>query len=481
MAKFVGREEELKKLRGLFQKDSASLAVIRGRRRIGKSRLIEEFAKNKKAFTFAGLPPNKKTTIGSQRDEFARQMTKNFGMPFVKSDDWNELFWHLDRFTNEGSIILVLDEISWMGSKDPDFLGKLKNFWDMQLSKNPKLILILCGSVSIWIEENILSHTGFLGRVSLSLLLQELPLNDCKKFWGDQQERVSSYELFRILSITGGIPKYLEEVIPKLSAEENIRKLCFQPEGLLYREFDQIFSDLFLKRSKYFKHIVEQLGSSPLSIDQLCERLSVKKGGAISKRLNELILAGFVSADATWNIKTNNTSNLKQYRIKDNYLRFYLKYILPNKEQIEKGLFQVKSMSSLQGWNSIMGLQFENLVLNNFFKLFELLDIDPNDVIQFGPFFQRQTERKKGCQIDILIQTRHKVLYICEIKFSSSELGSNVISEMKEKIANLYYPKGMSIRTVLIHVNGVNEGIEDSGLFDYVVDFSDLIGKVSQK
>ncbi len=474
MTKFFGREDELKKLKELHQKDSASLVVIRGRRRIGKSRLIEEFGKGKRTLTFAGLPPRKGTTEQSQRNAFASRMSTVLGLPPIKADDWDDLFWHLGQFTKEGSVILVLDEISWMGSKDLDFLGKLKNFWDLTLSKNPQLILILCGSVSIWIEENILSHTGFLGRVSLSFLIHELPLKDCKKFWGNQQDRVSSYEMFKLLSVTGGIPKYLEEILPILSAEENIRKLCFQPEGLLYREFEQIFSDLFKKKSEMYKRIVEHLSGPALDMDQLCVHLKVDKNGSISQFLEELILAGFVSADTTWNIKTQKSSNLKKYRLKDNYLRFYLRYILPNKDQIAQGLFQLKTASSLQGWNSIMGLQFENLVLNNFQKLFQMLEIHADDVMRFGPFFQKQTLRQKGCQIDLLIQTKYNCLYICEIKFSSSEVGTQVISEMKEKTANISLPKGMSIRPVLIHVNGVSDGVVDSGLFDYIIDFSNF-------
>lgn len=475
MTKFIGREEELKKLNGLLQKDSASFVVIRGRRRIGKSRLIEEFTKDKKTLTFAGLPPRKGTTDQSQRDDFARQMSINLGMPFVKSEDWNELFWHLIQFTKTGSVILVLDEISWMGSKDPDFLGKLKNFWDLHLSKNPKLILIVCGSISIWIEENILSHTGFLGRISLSFLLQELPLNDCKKFWGNQKDKVSAQEIFKVLSVIGGVPKYLEEILPKLSADENIRRLCFQTEGLLFREFDQIFSDLFTKRSNVFKHIVEELAGPSLTIDELCTQLKLKKGGMISEHLNQLILAGFVSSDPTWDLKTKKNSNLKKYRLKDNYLRFYLKYIFPKKDQITQGLFRLKTLDSLQGWNSIMGLQFENLVINNFHRLIQILEINPNDILLFGPFFQRKTLRQKGCQIDLLIQTKYNCLYVCEIKFSSSKLDAAIISEMNEKLTNLSLPKGTSTRTVLVHVNGVNENVTESEAIDYIIDFSDLL------
>jgi len=103
-----------------------------------------------------------------------------------------------------------------MGSHDPEFLSKLKNAWDLYFSQNPQLILVLSGSMSAWIEENILSSTGFLGRESLTLTLRELPLNVCKEFWTAYGVNATPYEMLRFLCVTGGVPRYLEEMNPKL-------------------------------------------------------------------------------------------------------------------------------------------------------------------------------------------------------------------------------------------------------------------------
>lgn len=230
---FIGRKKELEQLNRLLDKPTASLVVVKGRRRIGKSRLIQEFGKNRKMFTFSGLPPTEKITLKEQLYEFGWQLGKALGQPAFKDDDWNDLFLRLAHHTREGKVLILLDEISWMGSKDPNFLGKLKNAWDLEFKNNPNLILVLCGSVSSWIEKNIISNTGFLGRISLNLTVEELPLPDCNKFWPIFQ-RISSFEKFKTLSVTGGVPKYLEEINPKMPAEENIKNLCFEPSGLLF-------------------------------------------------------------------------------------------------------------------------------------------------------------------------------------------------------------------------------------------------------
>ena len=257
---FIGRKKELKQLKRLLEKGSASLVVLKGRRRIGKSRLIEEYGKNfTQVYIFSGLPPTPQTTLEDQLDQFGWQLGKTLDEPAFREKDWNDLFLRLARNTATGKVLILLDEISWMGSKDPNFLGKLKNAWDLQFKKNSQLIMVLCGSVSSWIEKNILSSTGFLGRISLTLTLEELPLSDCNQFWLNWVDKISAYEKFKVLAVTGGVPKYLEEIKPQLSAEENIRQLCFERAGLLFNEFDQIFSDIFAKEIRFTKRLCNPL------------------------------------------------------------------------------------------------------------------------------------------------------------------------------------------------------------------------------
>ena len=178
---FIGRETEMERLKGLLSKKSASLIVVRGRRRIGKSRLLAEFGKGMRSLFFSGNPPVRGITAQSQRELFADQLQRA-GIPGVKSDNWGDLFWHLSKHTQEGQMLIVLDEISWMEGKDSLFLGQLKTAWDMHFSKNPQLIIALCGSISSWIKKNILSSTGFVGRITIDFVLEELPLHACNAF-----------------------------------------------------------------------------------------------------------------------------------------------------------------------------------------------------------------------------------------------------------------------------------------------------------
>ncbi len=479
MTHFIGRKKELALLDSLLEKASSSLVVVKGRRRIGKSRLIEEFGKTVPSgttYVFSGTPPTDKTTLQSQLDEFGWQLGKALGQPAFKDDNWNDLFLRLAKSTRTGRVLILLDEISWMGSKDHTFLGKLKNAWDLEFKKNPKLILVLCGSVSTWIEKNILRSTGFLGRISLSLTIEELPIDDCAQFWLRQKKAVSAHEKFKVLTVTGGVPKYLEEIRPNQSAEANIRRLCFESSGLLFNEFDQIFSDLFSSRSKMYKEIVQCIADGSYEYEAIYKKLGVEKTGVISDYLEDLIKSGFVQRDYAWHLKTGKVSKLSTFRISDNYLRFYLKYIMPQQEKIRRGALDNVSLTLMPGWETLMGLQFENLVLNNRKKIHELLGIKPEEIVYDNPFFQHTTTRQAGCQIDYLIQTRFDTLYLCEIKFYRHPVTTQVIKDVEKKIERLECPRYFSHRPVLIHVNGVADEVLESQYFAHIIDFGQLLG-----
>ncbi len=475
---FIGRSTELAALKRLLKKSTASLVAINGRRRIGKSRLIEEFSREfKKSYFFAGLAPAQGLEKLDQTQEFLRQMVEQ-AIPAMPSSDWGVLFSALAKHTAQeqtsGPVLVVLDEITWMSGEgeDPTFLPKLKTAWDLSFKKNPKLILILSGSNSAWIEDNILSSTGFFGRVSLRLCLQELPLNQCVEFWGAQSPHVSSYEKFKILSVTGGVPRYLEEIAPKESAENNLKHLCFTPSGLLFNEFDEIFADLFPKRDKYYKELIYALADGKSSLAELAEKLGRIKGGDLSERLNELCQDGFIQRDFSWNLQTGKTVRTSRYRISDPYLKFYIRAILPYRTRIENAPEPLLP----DNWESLLGLQFfENLVLNNRHLLHQLLNLPPADIVFSNPYLQNPTTRQKGCQIDYLIQTKFNTLFLCEIKFSKRELPITVIQEVQDKIDLLKAPRGFSIRPVLIHVNGVSEALSDSDYFSQIIDFSQFL------
>jgi AAA+ ATPase superfamily predicted ATPase len=474
---FIGRKHELTLLHDLQKKGSASLVVVYGRRRIGKSRLIEEFGKDKKFYTFSGIFSKKETTAQDQLNDFYQQFLMYFKTKKDAFTDWAQAFHELAQQTKTGKIVILLDEITWMGSRDPNFLGKLKNAWDIEFKKNSNLILVLCGSVSSWVEKNLISDKGFFGRISLKIKLVELTLPECQLFWENQGTSISNYEKLKLLSITGGIPKYLEEVDMSLPSDENINRLCFMPSGLLFNDYDHIFTSMLEHRSELYQRIVEALCNHNLPHRELLAALDTKSGGMIADYIDELEISGFIAKDYTWNIKEKSYSRFCQYRLSDNYIRFYIKYILSNIQKIKAGKFKAISINSLPGWSSIMGIQVENLVIHNRDSLLNAIHVYPADVVFDGPFFQRKTAKIKGCQIDYLIQAKQGVLYLCEIKFSRSTIDKRIITEIREKMNRIFVPNNISIVPVLIHIGEVSDDVIDSQFFGKIVNIGRLFDK----
>ena len=184
---FVGRNEYLDDLNSLWRKSTSSLVACRGRRRVGKSTLIEHFAeKTADVFlSFEGLPPRKGMTNRNQLDNFGTALARQTNQPRIVLETWHDVFFWLDKAVEDRKkTVILLDEISWMGRYDPDFPGHLKWAWDKLFHRHRNLVMVVCGSVSAWIRENILDNTGFAGRFSRDDVLPELPLSLCPAFSG---------------------------------------------------------------------------------------------------------------------------------------------------------------------------------------------------------------------------------------------------------------------------------------------------------
>ena len=478
MRKFFGREAYLDKLDALWRKSTSSFVVVAGRRRIGKSTLVEEFAarSNCEFIEIVGLPPDEKMTNQKQIDNFCERLARHIGRPRQSADCWARAFDALDdALKGRGRTIVFLDEISWMGKYDDSFAGFLKTAWDTQFSKHDRLIFIVAGSVSAWINRNIQRSKGYVGRISLDFTLPELPPATCLGFWGRKLDRTSTGDILDVLAVTGGVPKYLNEIDPSLSPDENIRRLCYDPDGYLFKDFDRIFDDVFGASISAKKRILTLLAEKPASVSELALALGGDPNGHLSENLAELQEAGFIAGARGRNPVTGKDVREIRYRLRDNYTRFYLRYILPKKESIANGFYQYVPLERLPGWDVIMGLQFENLVLNNIAVLAPYIGLMGKTVESAAPYFRSGRKTGKGVQIDYLVQLP-KCTYVIEIK-RKRHITSAIEDQMQEKLDRLKLPRGRSVKLVLVYAGELDPVVEENGFFDYLVPADRLLGR----
>ena len=467
---FFGRKDELRAFDRLWALPGASLAVCRGRRRVGKSSLVEEFARQSKSqfIKLEGIAPGEDVDNNTQLEAFTRQLNEQCGTSLPVPANWFDAFAMLDRaLPARAKTVVLLDEISWMGKYDPSFPGELKYAWDNRFSKHERKVFVLCGSVSAWIAKNILRSKAFVGRISLNLVLKELPIRDCLGFWGAKANLVDTREVIDVLSVVGGIPEYLRLVNPSDSSDENIRKLCFTPTAILLDEFDAIFDDVVEENLTTRRKMLEALSESSLSGREIAVRIGLEYNGHVSDNLFALEEAGFIAKDSGVNPDNGKMSNLCRYRICDNYTRFYLKYMQRERDLIKNGTFRFSSLEQLPGWNAIMGLQFECLVMSNLAGLLPLIGLDSALLVSAAPYLRQETNGRRGVQIDILLQTR-RAMYVVEVK-RKGEIGEDVVEEVSAKVGALRKRKGMSVRAVLVYDGRLSKRVPADGYFSNLI------------
>lgn len=217
------------------------------------------------------------------------------------------------------------------------------------------------------------------------------------------------------------------------------------------------------------------MATNELEAGNVAKSLGYQHGGYISKILEDLVQAGFLKKIYGWDLRSDKEKQKPRYRLIDNYFRFFLRYIDPNRGKIESGHFTEQTLTSFPGWNSLMGLQFENLVIHNRAYIFEELHLRREDILFDNPFIQKSTSQQKGCQIDFMIHTRFRMLFACEIKFSRDPIPSTVVDEMEHKLTSLKLPRGYSCNPVLIHLNGVTDSLLEREYFTHIIDYSKII------
>ena len=451
---FYGREDILLDLEGLWGKRVASLVTCRGRRRIGKSTLIKRFAELSEArfIKIEGLRPDEEMSNDDELSAFAEQLSVYAEQSIPAAKNWLSAFKSLDGILDERRTVVLLDEVSWLAYFDERFAAVLKVAWDNMFKEHSHLVFVVCGSVSTWIKENIVDSNAYYGRRSLDIVVPELSLKDCARFWDGRQDR---------------------EVNPSQTADENIRRMAFRPNATLRTDFDEMFKDVITKRPRMVAKVLETLTDGPLTMSEIAGRINAGAGGNVSSALEQLIEAGMVARDVGKNPETGAEIRERRYRLRDNYTRFFLKCVRPASETIDDGSFLFTRLSRLDEWETVKGFAFENLIVNHYAELLPYLHLEDSLIYSAAPY-RKNGAKGVGYQIDLLLQTKRSQCVV-EIKRRTS-IKKSIIDEVAAKIAKMKKSPGMSIRAALVYDGNLAETVPSDGYFDAIIPFRRLLG-----
>lgn len=471
----IGRQKEIEELNTLYDDNRAELVAVYGRRRVGKTYLINETFKDRFTFKHTALSPD-----GEDENDLKRQLEsfyislKRYGMDenIKKPENWFEAFYLLEKLLdskNQSKRILVyLDELPWLDTSKSNFIKAFESFWNGYGCAKNNLMLIVCGSANSWIQNNLInSHGGLYDRVTYEIKLSPFTLKECELFLKDKGIMMTRYDVVSSYMVLGGIPYYLCYFKKGKSLDGNIDDLFFSKNAHLKFEYDRLFLSCF-DNSNLAQKIVRLLSSrrKGFTRNEIVKKLNISDGGNLTKVINALLSSDFIEKYVPFGCD----SKISNYRLIDPFCIFYLKFCY---EQERDSSFWGNGVTS-QELSSWRGLAFENVCLNHIYEIKKALGI--SGVITKTSTWNYNNENSSG-QIDLIISRNDNVVNMCEIKFYSKpftvdeNLYMKILSRDEE--IRKYISKKAAVHNTLITTFGANKN-QYSSVFQNILTLDDL-------
>lgn len=468
---FIGRVAELKKIATVRQQAEAQILVVYGRRRVGKTELLEQAFRDRNLLKFEGIEGL------SPAEQFAHVLkqlavyTENTMISQLVITTWVEFFKILAPYVKTGPWTVYLEELQWLACYEGKMIAELKYAWDNFLRHNPELVVILCGSAPAFMLEQVVHSKALYNRSQTEMHLKEFNIVESKAFLGKR----SNKEVFDAYLSVGGILEYLKWMNKESSVFLSLCTHAFSSGSFFSREYEKIFTSN-LSKNKHYKAIIAALGQEKfLSRDALVKKLKLQSGGSLTTILLDLEASGFITKYSPYNLK--DSTLVSRYTIEDAYLNFYFKFIAPIQKNIDNGDYDANPRAALNtaSYQLWLGLAFERWCRRYHTVIAKILGFSGVQY-QSGVFFSRATDKlQKGFQIDLLFERADHVITVCEIKYLQTKVGTSVIAEMDQKLALLPNKKNKTIQKVLICSEGAEPAVEAAGYFDVIITGEQLL------
>ncbi len=426
----IGRKREIKELNRLLASKEAEFLAIYGRRRIGKTFLVREHFEKQLCFELTGI---KDGTLQEQLVNFHVQLSERSRKKHPLPTSWQEAFQqladHLRSLRGSGKRVIFLDELPWLAGARSRFLQALDHFWNTFASKDPRWIVIICGSAASWMISKVIDHKGGLhNRVTARMKLEPFTLAETSLFLTSRGVKLTRYDQLMLAMVMGGVPHYLKEARPGESAAQIIDRVCFSASGLLRGEFDRLYASLFDHADRHIE-LVRELAKHPMGVTRSTLTRIYATGGRLTQTLRELEEAGFIRCQASFEKKSKDTV----YRLADEFSLFYLKWMERSGGTTTGGFL---SKFNTPAWRAWSGYALESLALKHTCQIKAAFGIARVDTTECS-WFHRPTETwPQGAQIDLLIDRADNTINLVEIKFSQGifTIAKNYAAELRSKV-----------------------------------------------
>jgi len=476
----IGREKEQKELLRRYRENQAEFIAVYGRRRVGKTFLIDETFRDMITFRHAGLSPvegNQSGQMKDQLEQFYYSLLRHGMKKSHRPADWLEAFFMLEMFLQERDQgtrqVVFLDELPWLDTPRSGFIKALEGFWNNWCCNRHNLMLIVCGSASSWILDKLINnHGGLYGRVTHEIKLAPLNLRESEALFREKGVQLSRYDIIQSYMIFGGVPYYQGYFEPGLSLAQNIDRIFFGQQAKLKNEYDRLFSSVF-ESPEYMKKLIETLSrrGQGYTRKELIEEGGFSEGSRLTDALRALTAGDFIVRYVPFGYSKREI----HYKLTDFFCIFWLHFLADSK-WISSNFWQsIQESPKGNTWN---GLAFERVCFHHINQIKAKLGI--SGIRTFESAWVLKNAENGGAQIDLLLERGDNVINACEMKFTAKEYSINKdyyrLLLHRHELLRDSVPRRKTIMNTLITTFGLVYN-EYSGVFSQVVCLDDLFAE----
>lgn len=465
----VGREIEIKELEYLMGTDKSEFLAIYGRRRVGKSFLVDEVYGKAMAFRTVGVfIKNDELTEESYRQLQLKHFYESlidYGLPedTARPTSWLQAFSLLKRLLKRKRSkrkVVFLDELPWMaGPKSADFIAELGFFWNNFAAPQRNIVLVVCGSATSWMLDNVIHEYGGLhGRLTSQMHVRPFTLNECERYYRKRQFHLSRYEMVLSYMAFGGIPYYLDLLRRERTLTENLDEFFFH-KTKAKQEFEDVYVGLFNSKDNYVG-IVRALGGQfyGMTRTEISEAIGQKSGGGLSKMLENLEESDVIRTYTRYGGAQKETV----YQLVDFFSLFYLRHI-ENASNVQKGWKALQRSPQFFAW---AGITFELVAMMHQRQLADTLRVG---TISACYCWRGKSPAGTGAQIDLVMEWKgERTDYLVEMKYSENiyaidaEYEANLRNKIDAFVNSKRHNRVHSVNMVMLTTFGLSQGIHNA-------------------
>lgn len=406
----IARESECERLKACMESDQSEFITVCGRRRIGKTYLVDCFFNRTYDFSYVG---GHKLTTNVQLRNFAKAIKKHAKLSKAPSfENWFDAFdaleEYLENINEDRKKTIFIDEMPWIDTQKSDFVSALENFWNGWANRRTDIVFIASGSATSWMADNLEENQGGLhGRITAKIYLQPFNLRETEEYLETMGICWDHYQILQCYMLTGGVPYYLKKLDPKLSCGQNTDVLCFRETGELRTEFSELYSALFNNADRYIEIARLLFNKEQGLTKQEVNKVMKMNPDTLDKYLRNLRLCSFISEGIRFG------SKVPVYRLVDFYSIFYFKFIEGQAVHDENWWMHNMNGQSVLSW---MGRAFEVICLQHFRQILKALGIS-GMATSVATWKFTGDEKNRGAQVDMTIERADRMIHLCEMKF----------------------------------------------------------------